>query len=54
VQERLEAKDGTMQRTVVWDATALPDVPISHPDGVIMTEAKDSTAGKRTFIYSWK
>jgi len=54
VQERFEAKNGMMERTVVWDAASLPDVAISHPDGVIMTEAKDSTAGKRTFIYSWK
>lgn len=54
VQERFEPKDGKLQRALTWDATARADIGISHPDGVTVTEAPDSAAGHRTFIYSWK
>ncbi len=54
VQERFEPKKGSLQRSLIWDANALPDLAISHPEGVTLTEAKDSAAGHRTFIYQWK
>ncbi len=54
VQERFSAEKDVLKRSLTWDATALPELAISHPEGVTITEQAGSIAGQRTFIYSWK
>lgn len=54
VTERLEPREGTLRRSLTWDASSGTEPVISHPEGVTVTETKDSAAGQRTFIYSWK
>jgi cytochrome c2 len=53
VEDRFEPKDGKLHRTLLWDAAALPEFPVSHPDDVTVTE-ETASPGHRHFIYSWK
>jgi cytochrome c2 len=54
VEERFEAQTGSLRRTLFWDASSQPDISISHPEGIAVAEDAGSTAGKRSFTYSWK
>ena len=54
VRERFNAKKEALTRQIKWDSAALKDLEILHPAGVTISEAPLSTAGNRTYIYSWK
>jgi hypothetical protein len=53
VEERFEAFDGGLRRSVQWNVEALRTMPVAHPEGVTVTEAAGSAPGKQTFIYTW-
>jgi cytochrome c2 len=53
VEERFEAFENGLRRSVRWDVEAVRSLPLTHPDGVAVTEAPGSDSGKRTFIYTW-
>ena len=53
VEERFEASENGLRRTVRWNVEVLRSVALSHPAGVTVTEAPDSQAGKLTFVYTW-
>jgi mono/diheme cytochrome c family protein len=53
VEDRYEVVEGTLRRTVAWEAGA-KEPGWSHPAGLAMTEAKGAKANQRVFVYSWK
>jgi hypothetical protein len=53
VRERFEPVEGGLRRILAWDLPSANTRPISHPDGVTVTE-DPATPGKRSFTYSWK
>jgi hypothetical protein len=54
VEERFEAIEHGLRRALNWDAAKLKSLPITHPEGVTVTEATGSAPGQRRFIYLWK
>ncbi len=54
VIETFEPVDGRLHRTLTWQPSSASMPPITHPQGVEVTEASDSAEGSRIFIYSWK
>jgi cytochrome c2 len=53
VEDRFEAIANGFRRSVRWNVEMLRMLPVSHPDGVTVTEAPGSTPGKLNFIYTW-
>lgn len=53
VEERFEAIENGLRRTIRWNAEVLRSVAHSHPAGVTVIEAPDSQPGKFTFVYTW-
>ena len=53
VEDGYEVAEGTLRRTVVWEAGA-KEPGWSHPAGVMMSEVKGAKANQRVFVYSWK
>jgi hypothetical protein len=53
VEDGYEVAEGTLQRTVAWEAGA-KEPGWSHPAGVMMSEVKGAKANQRVFVYSWK
>ncbi|MSU73496.1 MAG: c-type cytochrome [Opitutus sp.] len=53
VEERFEATENGLRRSLRWNVETLRSLPVTHPEGVSVTEAAGSAAGKLTFIYSW-
>ncbi|MFA6544518.1 MAG: c-type cytochrome, partial [Limisphaerales bacterium] len=54
VEERFEAVQNGMRRTLSWDASSHKSPAVAHPDGVTVTEDSGSAPGKRSFTYQWK
>ncbi len=53
MEDRFEPIEGGLRRVLKWDAAALKDIDIAHPDGASVTEEPGSTAGQRRFTYLW-
>jgi mono/diheme cytochrome c family protein len=53
VEERLEPADGGLRRILRGEATALARLPVTHPDGVRVTEEAGAGPGTRRFTYLW-
>ena len=53
VEERFEPIEGGLRHTVKWDAAVLPNLEITHPDGVTVAEEPGSAVGNRRFTYRW-
>ncbi len=53
VEERFEAIENGLRRSVRWNVEALRSLPLSHPEGATVREAPGSDAGKLDFIYTW-
>ncbi len=53
VEERFDAIENGLHRTISADASVLKHFPVAHPEGVTVTE-EPAVAGKRSFTYSWK
>ena len=54
VEDRFEPIEGGLRRTLQWDAAALKDFDIAHPDGVAVAQESGSAPGLRRFTYLWK
>ena len=53
VEERFEAIENGLHRSIRWDVEALRSLALTHPDGVTVREELSSHAGKLDFIYTW-
>ncbi len=53
VEERFEAIEGGLRRSVRWNVEARRSLSLTHPDGVTVREGPVSEAGKLNFIYTW-
>ncbi|MSU64969.1 MAG: c-type cytochrome [Opitutus sp.] len=53
VEERYEAAEHGLRRTLRWDIEALRSLPLAHPPGLAVREAVVSTPGRLEFFYSW-
>lgn len=54
IEDRFEGVATGLQRTLRWDATALPSLAISHPEGVTVVADPANAAGLMKFTYQWK
>lgn len=53
VEERFEGVENGLRRIITSKSPA-PELPITHPAGVSVTENPGSAAGHRSFTYLWK
>jgi cytochrome c553 len=54
VEERFDPITNGLRRTLGWNATALKSPPITHPEGVTISEEPNESPGNRSFTYLWK
>ena len=54
VEERFTGIENGLERTVTWNVAALAAPPITHPDGVTVTQDRASRPGSLRFTYLWK
>ena len=53
VEERFEAIDHGLRRSLRWNVEAMRTFVLTHPEGVAGVVSPDSEPGKLTFIYTW-
>lgn len=53
VEERFEATEKGLRRSLRWNPEARRTLAVAHPGGVTVTETGDGAAGQLAFLYTW-